>query len=82
VKEARNYLQQIAGTSISGPAEFDALIQSEVIEGLSGGYLKDAKRGISLTSVSSIKEFMMRTEIRMARDQFLKAITGLFERGF
>jgi hypothetical protein len=82
VKEARNYLQEIVGISISKPAEFDSLIQSEVIEGLSAGYLKDAKRGISLTSVPSIKEFMMRTEIRMARDQFLKAMTGLFERGF
>jgi hypothetical protein len=81
VKEARNYLQEIVGTSISRPGEFDALIQSEVIEGLSRGYLKDAKRGISLTSVPSIKESMMRTEIRMARDQFLKALTGLFERG-
>jgi hypothetical protein len=82
VKEARDYLKEIAGTSISKPAEFDALIQSEVVEGLGAGYLKDAKRGISLTSVPSIKEFMMRTEIRMARDQFLKAMTGLFDRGF
>jgi hypothetical protein len=82
VKEARDYLQEIAGTSVSEQAEFDTLIQSEVIEGLSRGYLKDAKRGISLTSVPSIKEFMMRTEIRMAKDQFLKAITGLFDRGF
>jgi hypothetical protein len=82
VKEARSYLQEIAGTKISKPGEFDTLMQSEVIEGIGRGYLKDAKRGISLTTVPSIKEFMMRIEIRMARDQFLKAITGLFERGF
>ena len=82
VKQAKEYLREIPGVQISQPGELDGLIQSEVIEGISGGYLKDSRRGISLTTVPSIKEFIMRVEIRNAKDQYLKAISGLFERGF
>jgi hypothetical protein len=67
---------------ISKPGELEGLVQSEVIEGISGGYLKDSRRGISLTTVPSIREFIMRIELRNAKDQYLKAISGLFERGF
>jgi hypothetical protein len=82
VKGARDYLKEIPGIRVSEPGEIDELLQSEVIEGVSKGYLKDARRGISLTTIPAVKEFMMRTEIHMAKDQYLKAITGLFERGF
>ncbi|WXG42614.1 MAG: hypothetical protein WED04_00655 [Promethearchaeati archaeon SRVP18_Atabeyarchaeia-1] len=81
VKEAREYLQAIPGTQISKSGELDTLLQSEVVEGVSRGYLKDSRRGISLTDVPSIKEFIMRVELRMAKEQYLKAIAGLFERG-
>lgn len=82
VKTARDYLREIPGTQISKPGELDELMQSEVIDGMSRGYLKDSRRGVSLTTVPSIKEFVMRVEVRMAKDQYFKAITGLFERGF
>jgi hypothetical protein len=81
VREARDYLREIPGIQISKAGDLDGIMQTEVIEGISRGYLKDSRRGISLTTVQSIKEFMMRVEIRMAKDQYLKAITGLFERG-
>jgi hypothetical protein len=81
-KQAKEYLREIPGAQISKPGELDELIQSEVIEGISRGYLKDSRRGISLTTVQSIKEFIMRIEVPMAKDHYLKAISGLFERGF
>lgn len=82
VRQAKDYLREIPGVKISRPGELDAVLQTEIIEGISRGYLKDARRGISLTSVPNIKEFMMRVEVKMAKDQYLKAITGAFERGF
>jgi hypothetical protein len=81
VKQAKEYLREIPGVQISKPGEVDVLIQSEVINGISRGYLKDSRRGLSLTTVPSIKEFIMRIEIHNAKDQYLKAISGLFERG-
>lgn len=82
VRQAKDYLREIPGVRISRPGDLDTVLQTEVIEGISRGYLKDARRGICLTSVPSIKEFMMRVEVKMAKDQYLKAITGAFERGF
>jgi hypothetical protein len=82
VRQAKDYLREIPGVKVSKPGELDAVLQTEVIEGISRGYLKDARRGISLTSVPSVKEFMMRVEVKMAKDQYLKAITGALERGF